>query len=1395
MRTAMKIFLVLLLVSPVFQFFNYMQLHARNYEIKIGNEIGPMHVVGPPGQNWFIRIHHPVFADSSYFWGGVDRCKIDHDWVYRFSDLRDPDDNVTPNLQSQIFSDLGLKTWLKNGDFTAYCQVEDSSITLDGQIAWRSEKYIDTLLIDDELWFDVNHGNSATVNYDPSFYWEGDHNPGGFIIGDPDAVEENTLVVNNWVNIKKYYALMNFDKYRISIRMQRSADTEDDEDPIGVFFLGSGSYPNYGIGWFKEIKNSDFTEDPGEWEWLDIDIPVTMKPNGHGYALRWSGSFDEQNERVTLKLDRILYEGYMHQKLFPNGSEEPEGPFLSALLDSLQSDINCVGAENVLGWMTWEPWLFGYKTFSELAWSASIHFLIRQPNLYRFTAQYPGYSSEEMETYLTETGVSSMYFDQWCIRWDNNGWHWELSEDGDADIDKVGGGSDNINMISIQDAWNKYIEGWSGPPNIIHHGIRYAIEAAREHDPPVEIHLGIQSSGDLKWDDGNHEWVNSDWQDPTPRMVKCQGYLAMTFAPDGYLYSYYGPRYARTDDSTYHPGPTYYSQPPYECQQKLNGAFVSGLVTICQDNTDASDTSITSHGELVIARGTSEGNYENGKGWLRQNPKWYAAKEFNKYIRKYDPIFSSLQLRESECVCGVYGEGADIDFVTDIVTATDSEMNNEDDEDSIWVQVGTFEDYHFMLVNRRCDENGGRWVSCTIDFSADPVVSHTIYAFNKITVQTKASGLGNLTILDYLPPGEGKLYFCALSFLGDIDDECSIRGVYLVENEITVSSGGGILRVLPGSQLIFKDDGAINVYGEFHVLGKSDAAGDSSVIITSLTDDRNGLIKLMGSSTDTLMYCKFKHLDQGINVNKSGSGAVYIDNCEFAYCNEEGIYDSGGDITIQNCNIHDNGSDGAYLYNCYLLMDSTTFHRNEKNGLYAYNLDGSSVIENCEFSLNAGSNGSAPEAGIRFYNCSPKMKKSDITWNGEYGIYGANGAYPVLYIGTGKAANTVTDNEDHETYWDSSLPVLDYGHNNFSTEDDTIIYVSGSMGTLNARGNYWGGNPPDTTTGESVSYYGSGTFKFNPYDGTENIMAPRGRILRDLFNTESSGDRIADDSDDAMDAFRTALRLESERPREAISAYREIIRCYPGTAAAPVAVERLLWLTRRVYQGQDRLNELDNINRYFANIADTSRSRTPLVWKAYRAALWALAAQHRYDEAIAGFEAIVQDPDCLADSVFAVIDIGTLHLEARAWEDRVGRDGGEPQAIHGKMHELCPANFPEHRRHTDELLALLGHGAYDLNTRVLIPDDYFLDQNYPNPFNSVTRIRYGLPEDNHVKIAVYDLQGRLVATLVNEPMKAGYHQYSWNGRVSSGIPIASGLYFYRIQAGHFNKVRKMTMIK
>lgn len=88
-----------------------------------------------------------------------------------------------------------------------------------------------------------------------------------------------------------------------------------------------------------------------------------------------------------------------------------------------------------------------------------------------------------------------------------------------------------------------------------------------------------------------------------------------------------------------------------------------------------------------------------------------------------------------------------------------------------------------------------------------------------------------------------------------------------------------------------------------------------------------------------------------------------------------------------------------------------------------------------------------------------------------------------------------------------------------------------------------------------------------------------------------------------------------------------------------------------------------------------------------------------------------------------------------------------------------------------------------------------LGQNTPNPFNPQTDIRFTLPSKGDVSLCIYNVQGKLIHTLVAGAMPAGPHTVTWSGRDDRGGRVASGLYFYRLRTDQGTRVRKMTLLK
>jgi hypothetical protein len=106
------------------------------------------------------------------------------------------------------------------------------------------------------------------------------------------------------------------------------------------------------------------------------------------------------------------------------------------------------------------------------------------------------------------------------------------------------------------------------------------------------------------------------------------------------------------------------------------------------------------------------------------------------------------------------------------------------------------------------------------------------------------------------------------------------------------------------------------------------------------------------------------------------------------------------------------------------------------------------------------------------------------------------------------------------------------------------------------------------------------------------------------------------------------------------------------------------------------------------------------------------------------------------------------------------------------------------------LIAIQDTGAVSVNDFNVDVKEYSLSQNYPNPFNSQTVISYQIKEEGVVQLKVYDLLGRLVSTLVNEPKLKGEYTVTFDA-----ADLPSGVYFYKLQSGSYSETRKLVLSK
>jgi hypothetical protein len=107
-----------------------------------------------------------------------------------------------------------------------------------------------------------------------------------------------------------------------------------------------------------------------------------------------------------------------------------------------------------------------------------------------------------------------------------------------------------------------------------------------------------------------------------------------------------------------------------------------------------------------------------------------------------------------------------------------------------------------------------------------------------------------------------------------------------------------------------------------------------------------------------------------------------------------------------------------------------------------------------------------------------------------------------------------------------------------------------------------------------------------------------------------------------------------------------------------------------------------------------------------------------------------------------------------------------------------------------------GNTVTSFDTEVETPAPHLsLEQNHPNPFNPSTTIPFVIDKEGNVSLVIYDIAGTRVRTLVNRAMRPGSYKESWDGRNANGNAVASGVYFYRLTAGHRTLTMKALLLK
>ncbi|MCF7903127.1 MAG: T9SS type A sorting domain-containing protein, partial [Candidatus Marinimicrobia bacterium] len=358
------------------------------------------------------------------------------------------------------------------------------------------------------------------------------------------------------------------------------------------------------------------------------------------------------------------------------------------------------------------------------------------------------------------------------------------------------------------------------------------------------------------------------------------------------------------------------------------------------------------------------------------------------------------------------------------------------------------------------------------------------------------------------------------------------------------------------------------------------------------------------------------------------------------------------------------------------------------------------------------------------------------------------------------------------------------GFNHFYQNSGVAVYRNGSgvpvwadppsplsQSALYGQVNYWYANLMDVTEPGTDQVYGS--LNWNPTAGM--LIA---------------GD---DGNYDEFELLHNGLKSEQLADYQtAIDYYQQFLDTKPKFDLAIVAMS-----------GQDRCySQLKAIDQWQVKLEDISQNFDDEQQKelAKNYLIWVYKKQQMDQEAIAMAEQLIDASAGTEYADYYALEIALLADEtdgAILAKSLPSQKGMVARIQTAQNHLLAADNFSDAAR----FYKLISGSPASQSMNHALPQSYALHPAYPNPFNPVTTIRYDLPEASQVQLVIYDIQGREVTRLINATREAGTYTTQWQGRDNSGRMVASGLYFYTLEAlavdsgERFRASRKFLLLK
>ncbi len=522
-------------------------------------------------------------------------------------------------------------------------------------------------------------------------------------------------------------------------------------------------------------------------------------------------------------------------------------------------------------------------------------------------------------------------------------------------------------------------------------------------------------------------------------------------------------------------------------------------------------------------------------------------------------------------------------------------------------------------------------------------------------------------------------------------------------------------------------------------------------------------ISLAKNSKVNILSSSFNTCHTGINI-LGNSQYLEISNCSFEGNNTSSVTDfdmgikintAGGKISNCTFDLLQSEDYGILLYNCSKIgiekypikIDNCTF-QHSKYGVFS--IMSSPRISNSVFESWTG------------IVCS-NDSYSDLSWN-------SNNFFKCTYTNVLFAMQSFLT----QVLYHSSLYLLN-GHNDFnSIISGRDIVFHGSIQSpneiLNLNGNWWNDDFPNVLH-QGGNQYTLPHIVFDSFDPDPNTHNDQTATTR--FDQAMSLEKDLN-YDLAISEYKAIL--EEKLPAEKPFWYYSIDKIFNLTCTDEISAEATkLYLENIKYAIPDSLNELE---KYAMNdIIDTYLMKCDIVMRDYVSALE--KAGYKLDNA-----------ESMEDSLLYMMCLESIY-QMMSFES----DKSSGNTAYDKYKPKNHAEFSSrYQAHMNQYLNTILGGMPSENN-VNIPKVVTLAQNYPNPFNPETTLSFSIPADGKVELAIYNIKGQKVKTLINETMPMGGHKVVWNGKNSSNKNVSSGVYFYKLTSSGKTQVKKMLLMK